>query len=80
MAGDRESLAKIADITAQVTAAVNLTSVEYSSIFPWRYSLNAPIQIKELQTEAEKLGEQGEVEKAEEVMKKIQGLVSVSST
>jgi hypothetical protein len=34
-------------------------------------------QVKELQTEAEKLGEDGEVEKAEEVMKKIQGLVSL---
>ncbi len=31
--------------------------------------------MKELQGEAEKLGEDGEVEKAEEVMKKIQGLV-----
>ncbi len=37
-------------------------------------------QVKELQGEAEKLGEDGEVEKAEEVMKKIQGLVSPCPT
>ena len=32
-------------------------------------------QVKELQAEMEKLGEEGEVEKAEELMKKIAGLV-----